>query len=120
MTAGGDSFIHSMMSLAGLDNVFGMQERYPEVTLDDIRDSGCEVVLLSSEPYPFGPKHATELAGELPGVAVILVDGEVFSWYGSRMLHAPAFFHKMWQNIESYVADTQIPDPSLFLQKPKK
>ena len=51
-----------------------------------------DVVLLSSEPFPFGEKHLQEIGLLLPGVPVRLVDGEAFSWYGSRLLHAPAYF----------------------------
>lgn len=120
MTAGGDTFISDMLDLAGLDNVFGWRERYPEITVADLKESGCEVLLLSSEPYPFTRKHVLELSSELPGVAVITVDGEIFSWYGSRMQQATVIFHKMWQEIESFVPESSIPDPSLFLQKPKK
>ena len=120
MTVGGDTFIHNMMNLAGFQNAFGWQERYPEVTADDIRESGCEVLLLSSEPYPFQEKHVIELSAELPGVTVVTVDGEMFSWYGSRIKEAPSYFHKMWQEIESFVPGALIPDPSLFLQKLKK
>ena len=50
------------------------------------------MVLLSSEPYPFKEKHIAELNMLLPGCPVLLVDGEAFSWYGSRLLHSPAYF----------------------------
>lgn len=92
MVAGGDTFIHDMMARAGFVNAFGDVPRYPAVTLDDLRDRAVEAVLLSSEPYPFGPGHAVEVEKALPGVRVRLVDGEAFSWYGSRLLHTPGYF----------------------------
>jgi ABC-type Fe3+-hydroxamate transport system substrate-binding protein len=92
MLVGGDTFIHQMMLRAGFDNAFAHRARYPEVTIEEIRASGCEVVLLSSEPYPFRQKHVEELQKELPGKKVLLVDGEMFSWYGSRLKEAPAYF----------------------------
>ena len=92
MTIGGDTFISDMMARAGFKNVLEHRERYPEITLEDISASGCEVLLLSSEPYPFKEKHLAELQAKLPGVKVILADGEMFSWYGSRLLKAPAYF----------------------------
>lgn len=92
MTVGGDTFISEMLSRAGFRNVFADRERYPAVTPAAILHSGCRVLLLSSEPFPFTEKHVRELAQQLPGVAIRLVDGELFSWYGSRLLHAPAYF----------------------------
>jgi ABC-type Fe3+-hydroxamate transport system substrate-binding protein len=92
MTVGGDTFIHAMMKEAGIENVFGSVGRYPETGREMILDLAPDVVLLSSEPYPFSERHADELRNDLPGMSVRLVDGEMFSWYGSRMLYAPAYF----------------------------
>jgi ABC-type Fe3+-hydroxamate transport system substrate-binding protein len=99
MTIGGDSFIHHMLDLAGFDNVFGWKDRYPEVVLEEIRESGCEVLLLSSEPYPFGQKHVEELSEILDGIRVITVDGEMFSWYGSKMTESPDYFRRLRQEL---------------------
>ncbi|MCB0789663.1 MAG: cobalamin-binding protein, partial [Flavobacteriales bacterium] len=66
--------------------------RYPAVSPAELAAADPDVVLLSSEPYPFGEKHLQEIGLLLPGVPVRLVDGEAFSWYGSRLLHAPAYF----------------------------
>jgi ABC-type Fe3+-hydroxamate transport system substrate-binding protein len=87
MTVGGDTFIHEIMTLAGMQNVFAGSKRYPEISLGNIQSAGAELVLLSSEPYPFKEKHITEISRQLTGAKVILVDGEMFSWYGSRMMH---------------------------------
>lgn len=95
MTVGGDTFIHDMMSRAGFRNVFEDRNRYPEITIDMIRNSGARWLLLSSEPYPFNPEHAAELKIALPGLHCIPVDGELFSWYGSRMQYAPAYFRAL-------------------------
>ncbi|NIG56346.1 helical backbone metal receptor [Chitinophaga sp. Cy-1792] len=92
MTAGGDTFIHQMMQHCGLHNVFGNLTRYPAVTPDDIRNSGCRLILLSSEPYPFKDKHLTEFREMVPDADVQLVNGEMFSWYGSRLREATAYF----------------------------
>lgn len=92
MTIGRDTFIHHMLEKAGYENVFAARFRYPEVSVNDIRESGCKVLLLSSEPYPFKQKHIDELQEQLPGVGIQLVDGEMFSWYGNRLLLAPSYF----------------------------
>ena len=92
MTIGGDTFIHKMLETAGFDNIYGSANRYPELSIDELRNSNCKYLLLSSEPYPFKQKHIEELQQELPQTTILLVDGEMFSWYGSRMLHAAGYF----------------------------
>ncbi len=92
MVAGGDTFIHSMMHRAGYKNVFGDQLRYPEIQSDDLAAARPEVILLSSEPYPFKEKHIHFYQNQFPQAKTKLVDGEMFSWYGSRLqLSAPYF-----------------------------
>ncbi|RYD82033.1 MAG: cobalamin-binding protein [Sphingobacteriales bacterium] len=100
MTIGGDTFINDMLLKAGFKNVFAMQKRYPQVSVEQIKNSGTKVLLLSSEPFPFKQKHIDELQDELPGTIIKLVDGELFSWYGSRLLHSPAYFIKLRTEIE--------------------
>lgn len=92
MTVGGDTFIHCMLEAAGLENIYADQNRYPEITIEDLSIANCQLLLLSSEPFPFQQKHLDELQKELPDTTIVLVDGEMFSWYGSRLLQAPAYF----------------------------
>ena len=99
MTVGSDTFIHSMMELAGFENIFSVKSRYPEITIDEIRNSGCEILLLSSEPFPFKQKHIDELQPAMPTTKIILVDGEMFSWYGSRLLYAPSYFRQLQNDL---------------------
>jgi len=102
MTAGGDTFISSMMDCAGFKNVFEDLKRYPEVTAAMILERHPEVIILSSEPYPFKEKHLEEFSRTFEGSSVVLADGEMFSWYGSRLQHAPAYFRKLFEQIQSY------------------
>lgn len=99
MTIGGDTFISSLLERAGFRNSFKNLDRYPEITLEDINNSGCDLVFLSSEPYPFSQKNVDEFSSELPGKKIMLVEGEMFSWYGSRLLAAPAYFQKLHADI---------------------
>jgi ABC-type Fe3+-hydroxamate transport system substrate-binding protein len=101
MAAGGDTFIHAMISACGLNNVFSQTRRYPVITINDIRNANCELLLLSSEPFPFTSKHVEELQQQLPDTSILLVDGEIFSWYGSRLLHVPDYFESLWQKINA-------------------
>jgi ABC-type Fe3+-hydroxamate transport system substrate-binding protein len=92
MTIGGDTFIHKLLEIAGFDNIYKSSTRYPKISIDELRTSNCKYLLLSSEPYPFKQKHIDELSQELPHTTILLVDGEMFSWYGSRMLQAAGYF----------------------------
>lgn len=92
MTVGGDTFINDMMKRAGFQNIYNTLNRYPEVNLESLKQQNCEVLLLSSEPFSFTQKHVEDLQQKLPGVKIMLVNGEMFSWYGSRLLDAPAYF----------------------------
>ena len=95
MTVGGYTFIHDMLRRAGLVNIFGHRERYPSISFEQIRMANPHLLLLSSEPYPFSGKHAKFFLEKLPGVKIMLVDGEMFSWYGSHLLAAPSYFKQL-------------------------
>ncbi len=101
MTIGGDTFINSMLEHCGFKNSFADKKRYPEITIADLQNAQCKLLLLSSEPYPFGQKHLHELQEHLPGSKIILVDGEMFSWYGSRMLPAANYFKQLINGLTS-------------------
>jgi ABC-type Fe3+-hydroxamate transport system substrate-binding protein len=95
LTVGGDTFIHHLLDICGFENIFGHLQRYPEIKLDQVRDANCDLVLLSSEPFPFKEKHIADLEKLLPHARIELVDGELFSWYGSRLLYAPGYFKEL-------------------------
>lgn len=85
MAAGKETFIDDILNRAGFRNVIG-QSRYPEISTDDLLNAGPDHIFLSSEPYPFKEQHADEFRRLLPQSNVSVVDGEMFSWYGSRLL----------------------------------
>ena len=99
MTVGGDSFINDMMSRAGFINIYSKQRRYPEIEIKNLQRDKPDIVLLSSEPFPFKEKHAEELKRIYPESHYILVDGEMFSWYGSRLIHAADYFQQLRHEI---------------------
>ena len=100
MTVGGDTFINDMLQKCGLQNIFAHKTRYPEINIADLSIAHCQLLLLSSEPYPFKQKHIDELSKQLPNAKIVLVDGEMFSWYGSRLLQAPAYFKKLMNQLQ--------------------
>ena len=106
MAAGGDTFIHDMLTRCGLVNVFATANRYPIATIETLANT--DIILLSSEPYPFKEKHIAEIKNSLPSSIsrpspiIRLVDGELFSWYGSRLLQAPNYFKQLQQELLKY------------------
>lgn len=98
MVAGKNTFIDAMMPYCGLNN--GVRtERYPEL---DHHLVETDVILLSSEPYPFKEEDVQFMQTKFPNSFVKIVDGEIFSWYGSRLLKAPRYFEELRNEISSY------------------
>ncbi len=93
MVAGRNTFINDMLKYCGLENaVSEMNSRYPEIFANNITSLKPDVVFLSSEPYPFKEKHIEELANLCPMAKIRIVDGEMFTWYGSRLIKSPEYF----------------------------
>lgn len=98
MVAGSDTFIDIMLSHIGLENVFQKYSgRYPVVELEQLKD--VDFLLLSSEPYPFTKQHQKDIE-KSTGVLTKLVDGEYFSWYGSRLIEAFSYFAQLRKELE--------------------
>ena len=95
MVAGSGTFIDDMLHRAGFTNAFGHLGRYPEITAEALAAAAPARILLSSEPYPFREKHLAELQALCPAARVQLVDGELFSWYGSRLRLSAAYFEQL-------------------------
>ncbi len=95
MTVGRDTFIHEILHRANLHNVFSDQLRYPHITVSEIRKKNPDYLFLSSEPYPFREKHLQAFQQLLPDTHVKFVDGEMFSWYGSRLQYTPAYLAEL-------------------------
>lgn len=95
MVAGSQTFINAMLGQTGLVNVASDRLRYPVLTATEIQAFNPDLILLSSEPYPFKEKHVHELQNMCPRADIRLVDGEMFSWYGSRLRLAPAYFNTL-------------------------
>ena len=96
MAAGKHTYIHSMLHQCGFENVFeDLEGRYPVIDMEMIRKKQPEYLFLSSEPFPFSQKHKKEIEESLPGIQAILVDGEMFSWYGVRMLKAVDYLNAL-------------------------
>lgn len=95
MAAASNTFIDAMLQKLGLVNALKNLERYPELKSEEIAELNPDLILLSSEPYPFSEKHIEEIKTLCPSSKILLVDGEMFSWYGSRLKQAPAYFNSL-------------------------
>ena len=84
MGAASKTFINHILNFIGLKNELSSLERYPTVETFNLNP---DLVFLSSEPFPFTEKHLVKYKGLFENAKVLLVDGEVFSWYGARLLH---------------------------------
>ena len=93
MSIGTDTFIHEVLTRLGFQNVFAGYRRYPEVTPEMLEEA--DVIFLSSEPFPFSDRHATELREQFPGKTVITVDGEAFSWFGTHLAQCGPYFREL-------------------------
>ncbi|MCE2788175.1 MAG: helical backbone metal receptor [Sphingobacteriales bacterium] len=94
MAAGNHTFIGDMLKRCGWINV-AVGNRYPEMVAEQIIQANPDKILLSSEPYPFKEKHIEELQQICPKAHIHLVDGELFSWYGSRLLGSADYFKQL-------------------------
>lgn len=98
MTVGGDTYINDTLKFGGFRNIYQDQYRYPVIEDEafvELIKSGTCAFLLSSEPYPFRQKHIDIIESYHPTAKVLLVDGEVFSWYGSKLLKLPSYISEL-------------------------
>ena len=100
MLAGRNTFIHDIMLKAGFINAIE-PARYPELNARQIRETNPDVIFLSSEPYPFKDEHVQEMKMICPNAVVLIADGELFSWYGSRLLQTPTYLRSLTDQIKS-------------------
>lgn len=81
MVVGKDTYIDAYMESIGYVNAV-MDVRYP--ILMSVGDCNPEVVLLSTEPFPFKEEDFEYFQKIFPDAEIVLVSGEEFSWYGVR------------------------------------
>lgn len=97
MVAANNTFINHLLEFNKFENYYQFDERYPEIELEVNED--INLVMLSSEPYPFKEVHKIELKKFYPNAKLELVDGEMFSWYGSRLTKAFKYFKQLRLNL---------------------
>ena len=96
MAAGRGTYIHALLEKCGLENVYvKLAGRYPEASVESLRELRPQFNFLSSEPFHFDDSHVARLATQVPAARLIRVDGEMFAWYGSRMLLAAEYLRQL-------------------------
>lgn len=91
MGVGSNAFIHDILLQCGLNNCLEREVRYPELTENQIIKLNPDFIFLSSEPFPFKEKDAHYFQNLMPNSKVIIANGELFSWYGSRLLQLKSY-----------------------------
>jgi len=103
MVAGNDTYINEMLKLNKFENIYANMSRYPKIEIDRIRHDGDpDVIILSSEPFPFKDEHAMEIGNYTNRTITVFGDGELFSWFGSRILHSFDYFKELHAKLESH------------------
>ena len=103
MVAGNDTYINELLKLNKFENIYANMSRYPKIDISKIRHDGDpEVIILSSEPFPFKDEHAMEIANYSNRAITVFGDGELFSWHGSRLLLAFDYFKELHKKLESH------------------
>jgi len=95
MVAGNNNYINDILKKTGLINVFEHKEGYAKVTAKEMQECQADFVLLPSEPYKFDNSHISTYKNLINKATVLLVDGQLFSWYGNRMLLAINYLKNM-------------------------
>ncbi len=98
MTVSQDTYISQMLNLINWHSL-GHDEnrRYPEVPSTSDSIEKADLILFATEPFPFKDENLKEFSQEHPEIKAELkiVDGEVFSWYGSRSIQSLRLLKQM-------------------------
>ncbi len=100
MTVGNDTFIHDILEQTGFTNAFANRERYPQISIAQLKSCNPDLIMLSSEPFPFKEEHGREISRDID-CPIILVNGEYFSWYGSRMIFAFKYIDDLRKELDN-------------------
>lgn len=100
MVAGSNTYINELLQLNKFTNIYENKGRYPEIQLSKMRfDGDPELILLSSEPFPFTEENAFEIGRFTHHAKIVFVNGEMFSWHGTRLYKALDYFKTVHEKI---------------------
>lgn len=102
MVVGADTFIDSVLKKCQFDNLgVQMTGRYPMFDKNHFSQKSPQVILLSSEPYPFKIAHFDDVKRLFPSALIRIVDGEMFSWYGSHMIGVEKYVELLVEDLKN-------------------
>jgi hypothetical protein len=111
MVVSDDTYIASMLSLIGLENVGKDPVRYPTLSISDMIERSPDLIFLSSEPYPFRVRDISALKDQwltlsessshesrtLP--TFLKVDGKLLSWYGTMTARGLPYLEQLQKDL---------------------
>lgn len=116
MVANHDTYISSILDLLKLKNIVpDTMERYPELSTESLKALDPQLILLTSEPYSFTSGDAHALAEIFPKALIKIVDGEMFTWYGNRMLNAMLYLKRLSAELKLHFNTIDIQESRLGL-----
>lgn len=101
MSVSKDTFINSILEICGFSNVIENVLRYPKLSVEEIQFLNPDLVLLSSEPFPFAQVHINQIQKILPHARIELVDGEMFSWHESHLESAGTYLKAFLEKLNT-------------------
>ncbi len=103
MVAASNTFIDDMLRICRFENAYAKYDRYPEIKIKRMRIiADPEILFFSSEPHDFTDDEVYEVLRSNKKVLTIYVDGQYFSWYGSRLIKAFDHFMQIHKKIALY------------------
>lgn len=101
IVAGNETFIHDILKNIGIDNSFVHLKGYQKIIGKQLSEIKADILLLPSEPYAFDKSHIEHYKKLLPDSKILLVDGQLFCWYGNRLLLAINYLKNLKSLIKS-------------------
>ncbi len=102
MVVGSNNYINEILQLNKFQNSYENNNfesnRYPEIQIETLQNENLDLIFLSSEPFPFQEKDKIEIQ-KYSNAKIEIVDGEMFSWHGSRLLLAFEYFKLLHKNL---------------------
>lgn len=96
MIAGRDTYISRFLEQWGWENAAPKDERYPSLEPNEITAAKADLILFSSEPFPFRKRDADRLRTEIADCPPIYrIDGQMLSWFGTRTVKAWAMMEEI-------------------------
>lgn len=101
VAAGDNTFINALLALNKFENIYtNKEDMYPIIEAKKIRLEGDpDFVFFPSHPFAFNDKHIFEMGRFTHHASAVYVDGQMFSWFGSRLIKSFDYFKSLRERI---------------------